>query len=139
MHRGVEVGLYLRQGISDDNFVAEALGNLACFRLANQRQERLLWQVLRVQSSGAKHHYRIVVRHPDRALDLGFKSELGRILDTLSSLSEDELRAQLHQAVGEGLHVIKLRQVRLEVDFWQDDFWNWIGGPGGIGPPGSFP
>ena len=139
MHRGLEVGLYLRPGISNDNHIAEALGNLAAFLLAEARHERLVWQVLRVQGSADKHHYRIVVLHPDRVLDIGFKSDLGKVLDSLSGLSEDELREQLHQAEARGLHVVKLRYVQQEVDFWRDDFWNWIGGPGGIGPPQSGP
>ncbi len=139
MHRGVEVGIFLRPGIEDDNFVAEALGNLAAYRLAGQRNERLRWQVLRVQTSHAHHHYRLVVCHPERVLDLGLKAELGKVLRDLSEQTIEQLRGQLLAAVRAGLQLIKLRRVEEEVDFWRDDFWNWIGGPSGIGPPGSFP
>ncbi len=138
MHRGIEVGIYLRPDLGDDNFVAEALGNLAAFRLANGRHERLEWQVLRVESS-AHHHYRLVLRHPDRLLDLGFKSELEAVLNDLSDETVDRLRERLRLAEQKGLRIVPLRRVHEEVDFWQDDFWNWIGGPSGFAPPGSFP
>ena len=139
MHRGLEVDIHLRPGLADDNFVAQSLGNLAAFRLASDRNERLDWQVLRVESSGSHHHYRLVLRHPDRLLDLGFRSDLERVLDDLSDESVDQLRERLRTAEERGLRVVPLRYVRQEVDFWQDDFWNWIGGPSGIGRPGSFP
>ncbi len=139
MHRGVDVDIHLRPGLDNDNFIAEALGNLAAFRLGRERQERLRWQVLRVQSSGPKHHFRIVLRHPDRALDLGFKSDLGKTLDELSACSVDQLHEELRRAQADGLRLVPLREVREEVDFWQDDFWSAIGGPSGIAPPGSFP
>ena len=138
MHRGVDVGIYLRPGLTADNFIAESLGNLAAFRLSAERHERLDWQVLRVEGSG-HHHYRLVLRHPDRVLDLGFKSELEAILNDLSNETVDRLRERLRIAERDGLRLVPLRHVREEVDFWQDDFWNWIGGPSGIGPPGSFP
>jgi hypothetical protein len=127
MHRGAEVGIHLRPGLPDENFVAQALGNLAGFRLASQRGERLEWQVLRVEGSGGHHHYRLVLRHPDRLLDLGFSSELESILRELSEESVDELRARLESSEREGLRLVPLRHVREEVDFWRDDFWNWIG------------
>ncbi len=139
MHRGIEVGIYLRPGLADDNFIAESLGNLAAFRLAAQRQEHLSWQVLRVQGSGSQHHFRIVLRHPDRILDLGFKSDLEKVLEELSHESVDELRHRREDAVRGGLRIVPLRRVHEEVDFWQDNFWTAIGGPSGIAPPGSFP
>lgn len=126
MHRGIEVGIYLRSGIEDDNFVAKALGNLAAFRLQAERKERLEWQILRVEGS-AGHHYRLVLRHPERALDLGFKSNLETILKDLSDESLDQLRERLLSAERAGLQVSALRTVRQEVDFWRDDFWNWMG------------
>lgn len=138
MHRGIEVAIYLRPGLADDNFVAQALGNLAAFRVAAERQERLDWQVLRVEGSG-RHHYRLVLRHPDRVLDLGFKAETARALDALSNESVDQLRERLRAAEGQGLRVVPLRHVPEDVDLWQDDFWNWMGGPSGIGRPGAFP
>lgn len=127
MHRGVEVGIYLRAGLEDDNFVAKALGNLAAFRLQGERKEPLVWQVLRVQGSGGHHHYRLVVRHPQRALDLGFGSALEGILRELSNESVDQLRERLAAAERAGLTVVPLRPVAQEVDFWRDDFWNWLG------------
>ena len=138
VHRGIEVGIFLRPGLEDDNFVAQSIGNLAAFRLAAAHGERLDWQVLRVQGSG-HHHYRLVLRHPDRLLDLGFKSDLEHILDDLSNESVDQLHERLRAAEHEGLRIVPLRRVPEEVDFWQDDFWSWMGGPAGIGSPGSFP
>ena len=138
MHRGVEVGIFLRPGLADDDFVAQSLGNLAAFRLSSERRERLDWQVLRVEGSRS-HHFRLVLRHPDRVLDLGFKSALEAILDDLSNETVDRLRERLQRAEQEGLRPVPLRRVPEEVDFWQDDFWNWIGGPFGFGPPGSRP
>lgn len=138
MHRGIEVGIYLRPGLADDNFVAESLGNIAAFRLSAERHEHLEWQVLRVEGS-RHHHYRLVLRHPDRLLDLGFKSQLETILNDLSNETVDQLRERLRTAEQGGLRIVRLRRVHEEVDFWQDDFWNFIGGPSGIAPPGSFP
>ena len=139
MHRGVEVGIFLTPSIEDENSVAEALGNLAAYRLAEQRRERLLWQVLRVKTSSAQHHYRIVLRHPDRALDIGFKADLGSILKELSDLTVRQLHDQLLAAERAGLQLVKLRRVEENVDFWRDDFWNFIGGPSGFAPPGNLP
>lgn len=126
MHRGIEVGIYLRPGLTDDNYVATALGNLAAFRLQKDRKERLEWQVLRVEGS-AGHHYRLVLRHPDRALDLGFKANLERTLIELSDETVEQLRERLRLAEKEGLGLVALRSVRQEVDYWRDDFWNWMG------------
>ena len=126
MYRGVEVGIYLRPNLDDDNFVATALGNLAAFLLQEERKERLEWQVLRVEGT-AHHHYRLVLRHPERILDLGFKSALEQILKDLSNESVDQLRERLHKAEKAGLHAVSLRSVPQEVDYWRDDFWNWFG------------
>ncbi len=126
MARGVDVGIYLRPGLEDDNFIATALGNLAAYRLQQERNERLEWQVLRVQGTG-RHHYRLVLRHPDRRLDLGFKSQLEGILSDLSNESVDQLRERLRAAEATGLKTTSMRTVPQEVDFWRDDFWNWLG------------
>lgn len=126
MHQGVEVGIYLRPGLSDDNYVAQALGNLAAMRLQEDRKERLEWQILRVEGSRG-HHYRLVLRHPERVLDLGFKSALEQVLNDLSNESVDQLRERLRMAEQAGLQAVKLRPIRQEVDYWRDDFWNWIG------------
>lgn len=120
------MGLYLRPGLDDDNFVARALGNLAAFRLQQARGEKLEWQVLRVEGTG-HHHYRLVLRHPDRILDLGFKSQLETILNDLSNESVNELHERLRRAEEAGLRSVPLRTVPQEVDFWRDDFWNWFG------------
>ena len=126
MHRGIEVGIYLRPGLHDDSFVAWALGNMAAFHMQQTRGERLEWQVLRVEGTD-HHHYRLVLRHPDRILDLGFKSQLETILDRLSAESVDELRDRLRSAEKAGLRPVALRSIHQEVDFWRDDFWNWLG------------
>jgi hypothetical protein len=125
-HRGIEIGLHLTPGMSDENFVAEAICNLAAFRLQKDRGELLAWQVLRVDRSNS-HHYRLVIRHPERVLDLGIKNDLKPILDALSAVTVDELHRQFTAAAAEGLKPVPLRQVHEDVDFWRDDFWNWIG------------
>ena len=126
MNRGVEVGIHLRPGLEDDNFVANALGNLAAFRLQVERKERLEWQVFRVEGS-AGHHYRLALRHPERVLDIGFRTNLEAVLQDLSDESVEELRQRLEMAVRAGLRESVLRTVRQEVDYWRDDFWNWLG------------
>lgn len=134
MSRGIDVGIYLRSGLDNDNFIAAALGNLAAWRLGIDRKERLEWQVFRVEGS-AHHHYRLAIRHPERALDLGAKPDLARILDDLSNEDVDALRGRLKTAEANGLRAVPLRTIAQEVDFWQDDFWNFIGGPSGFGGP----
>ena len=126
MMRGIEVDIHLRHGLDDEEFIASALGNLAAWQLAAKRQERLEWQVLRVGGS-SHHHYRLIVRHPERLLDLGARSNLAHILDDLSNEDVAELHRRFSTAKRAGLHPVPLRRVREESDFWQDDFWNWIG------------
>jgi hypothetical protein len=126
MHRGIEIGIHLRPGLHDDDFVARAIGNLAAYRLQRDRDEPLEWQVLRVEGPD-HHHYRLVVRHPERILDVGIKNDLSRILEDLSDETVDQLRERFKSAESEGLRPVPLRRVKDEVDFWQDDFWNWIG------------
>lgn len=134
MRKGLDVGIHLRPGLPDEGFVAFALGNLAAYDLGAKRHERLGWQVLRVEGTH-DHHYRLVVRHPERWLDVGFERDLAGILDRLSDETVDDLRARLRSAQAAGLNPVALRTVQEEVDFWQDDFWNWIGGPSGFAPP----
>ena len=134
MHRGIEVGIFLQSGLHDEAFVARALGNLAAYRLQQDRKEPLEWQVLRVQTSEHQHHYRLVVRHPDRILDVGIRKDLDHILEDLSNETEDQLRGRLHAAERDGLKSVPLRHVKEEVDFWADKFWEYIGGPSGFGP-----
>ncbi len=134
MHRGVEIGIHLQPGLHDEEFVARALGNLAAYRLQQDRKEPLDWQVLRVQTSEHQHHFRLVVRHPDRVLDPGFRKELEHILSELSDQTEEQLRARYEAAEREGLKARPVRAVKEEVDFWEDRFWEYIGGPYGFGP-----
>jgi hypothetical protein len=126
MPRGVDVDLHLRAGLPNEPFVAEALGNLAAYTLSTQRKEPLVWQVLRVEGTG-DHHFRLVVRHPERVLDLGFAHDLREILDDLSHEEVDALRHRFLEAQRAGLKPVPLRHVRDSVDFWRDDFWNWLG------------
>ncbi len=138
MRRGIEIGIYLQPGLHDEEFVAYALGNLAAYRLLQARREPLNWQVLRVQTSEHQHHYRLVVRHPDRILDVGIRKDLEHILEELSNETEGQLRRRLHAAERDGLKPAPLRHVQEAVDFWEDRFWEYIGGPSGLGPlPGS--
>ncbi len=118
--------MHLTPGMPDENFVAEAICNLAAFLLQKERGETLAWQVVRVDF-GNSHHFRLVIRHPDRVLDLGIKSDLGGILNTLSALSVEALRTQFARAAEEGLKPVPLRHVHEDVDYWRDDFWNWLG------------
>lgn len=126
MERGVAVGIHLTPGIPDENFVGGALGNLTAYLLAKERGESLVWQVLRVQE-GNSHHFRLVVRHPDRRLDWGFERDLAKLLQQLSAESVEDLRHRLDRAVREGLKPVPLRSIEEEVDYWRDDFWNWMG------------
>lgn len=116
--------MHLKPGIPDENFVATAICNLAAFRLQNARGEPLDWQVVRVESENS-HHFRLVIRHPERVLDLGIKNDLKPILEALSALTVEELRVQF--TTTDGFHPVPLRHVHEEVDYWRDDFWNWIG------------
>ena len=134
MHRGIEIGIFLADGLRDEEFVARAIGNLAAYRLQQDRKEPLEWQVLRVQTSAHQHHYRLIVRHPERILDLGIKEDLSGILKDLSDESEDALRSRFAKAEREGLRAGPIRRVKEEVDFWQDNFWKFLGGPSGFGP-----
>jgi hypothetical protein len=127
MSRGLDVGIYLRPDLRDEGFVAEALGNLAAFELQRLRKEALQWQVLRVDGSPGQHHYRLVIRHPQRVLDLGLQHDLARTLNDLSNETEAELSQRLADAKSEGLRPLPVRQIHETVDYWRDDFWNWFG------------
>jgi hypothetical protein len=124
---GLEVGIYLRPGLRDETFVAQALGNLAAFRLQQLRKETLQWQVLRVDGSPGQYHYRLVIRHPERTLDIGIRHDLATTLNDLSNESEDALARRLADAESQGLQPVPLRPVHEAVDYWRDDFWNWLG------------
>ncbi len=126
MHRGVEIDIHLRAGLHGDEFVARAIGNLAAYRLQKKRGEALDWQVLRVDES-SRHHFRLIVRHPERVLEVGFKSDLAGILEELSNETITQLRERFMAAEREGMKPVPLRRVKEEVDFWRDDFWNYIG------------
>lgn len=126
MHRGIEIGIHLSPGLSDDNFVALALGNLAAHLLQKARGETLEWQVLRIEETRT-HHYRLVLRHPDRVLDVGLMRDLKGTLDSLAQESVEELRQKYHVAQAEGLKSVTLRTLHEVPDYWRDDFWNWMG------------
>lgn len=125
-HRGIEVGLHLRPGLPDENFVAQALGNLAAFELQEERAEALDWQVLRVDLPNS-HHFRLVIRHPERVLDVGLEHGVRGRLDSLSNETVEQLRTRFAEAKGRGLKPTPLRHVQESVDYWRDDFWNWWG------------
>lgn len=82
--------------------------------------------MLRVETPSS-HHYRLVLRHPDRALDPGFRRDLVQLLETLSDESEAELHRRFEAAVAEGLTPVPLRTVQETVDYWRDAFWDWLG------------
>ncbi len=126
MHRGVEVAVHLSPELDDPDAIASALGNLAAYRLAQQRGERLVWQVLRVVESDGKHFYRLLIGHPDRLLDVGIHDDLRGQLDALSAMRPEELQAALRAAVAAGLTPVPLRQVEYQSDYWRDDFWNYF-------------
>jgi hypothetical protein len=126
MHRGLEIGLHLKPGLADEAFVAMAIGNLAAFRLQQKRREPLVWQVIRIENPSS-HHFRLVIRHPERVLDVGIAGDLEKILDSLSSETVEDLRGRFAGAQQEGLKPVALRHLHEEVDFWRDDFWNWMG------------
>jgi hypothetical protein len=126
VHRGVTVDIGLAPGLPNEGFVAQALGNLAGFELAARRKEHLEWQVLRVETSG-HHHFRLIVRHPERVLDVGFSRELERILHTLSGEDVEALRRRYEAAEKNGLKPVPVRRIQEAADLWNDDFWNWLG------------
>jgi hypothetical protein len=127
MTRGLDVGIHLRPDLSNEGFVAQALGNLAAFELQRRRKEALQWQVLRIEGSPGEHHYRLVIRHPDRVLDLGIQQDLVRILNDLSNETEQQLAQRFVAAQSQGLQPQPVRSLHEEVDYWRDDFWNWFG------------
>jgi hypothetical protein len=126
MHRGIQIDLRLNPTLADEMFVAEALGNLAAFELVRERGETLHWQVLHITGMGP-HHFRLILAHPERALDLGLMAALKRSLDHLSAESVEGLRTALATAQGNGLSVVPVRTIHESVDYWRDDFWNWLG------------
>lgn len=122
----MEIGIHLSPGLRDEGFVALALGNLAAFRLAGEKGEKLQWQVFRI-TGGRDHHFRLVVRHPEHVLDLGLRKKLEEHMSDLSGFSEDELRVRFQAAVKSGLNVQPLKTVPENLDLWSDNFWNWLG------------
>ncbi len=112
--------------MADENFVGMAIGNLAAFGLQRDRHESLAWQVIRIEGSGG-HHFRLLIRHPERVLDIGIEHDLKRILDVLSDETIEQLRHRFDMARQDGMVPVPLRHLHEEVDFWRDDFWNWLG------------
>ena len=130
--RGLEVGLYLRDGVTDPDSIALELGNLAAFELASEREELLLAQVFRV-TVGRSHHYRIALRHPSRRISRGLSAALARKLEELSNEPEGRLHRRFVVAQRHGLRPSRLRRIREPADFWQDELWTAFGGPASIG------
>jgi hypothetical protein len=126
VHRGIEVDLHLTPGLPNESFVAVALGNLIAYRLQHQRGETLQWQILQVEG-GSDHHFRLVLRHPDRVLDIGLQHDLHRDLEELRQRTPAELHQELDAAKKDGLVPVGLRHLTELPDFWKDDFWNWFG------------
>ncbi len=134
MSRGIELGIGLREGLSDENAVATALGNLAASELQSVRKEPLEWKIVRVEEVGEGHHFALLVRHPQRLIDLGLREELKRILERLSTLSEAELQSKFQEAKRMGLRTIPLTETKEQVDYWLDKDWvlGWVGDMAGI-------
>jgi hypothetical protein len=81
---------------------------------------------VRVEGSRT-HHFRLVIRHPERVLDIGIEHDLKQLLESLSNETVDELRVRFAVAERDGLKSARIRYVHESVDLWQDDFWNWLG------------
>ncbi|MEM3852404.1 MAG: hypothetical protein QXP70_05330 [Methanomassiliicoccales archaeon] len=124
--KGIEIGLHLSRDLKDEAFVAEALGCLACFKLSKERGEELQWQIFRV-TGGSEHHFRLVVRHPSKLIDISLRKKLEDSMEELSSLSEPQLADAFNSAVREGMKTPPLREVKEDLDIWNDSFWNWFG------------
>ena len=127
MSEGIELEIEVRTGVANEEFIAVAIGNIASYNLSRERNEGLQWQILRVDENGRHHHYRVVLRHPEKALDIGLKHALEKELKRLSSLSVEELRSEYVKCEKDGLKPSRLRHVSEHPDTWNDDFWNWIG------------
>lgn len=74
-----------------------------------------------------RHHFRLVVRHPDRAIDFGLTHALRRSLNDLAYESEEKLSRRYHDARNDGPTPVPLRHVHESPELWQDDFWNHLG------------
>ncbi|MBX8636580.1 MAG: hypothetical protein KIS30_08470 [Thermoplasmata archaeon] len=124
--RGVEIGIHLSPGLADEGFVALALGNLAAFKLASEKKDKLQWQVLRI-TGGDSHHFRLVVRHPEKMVEMGIRKKLEEYMTDLSMYSESKLKAAFDDAAKNGLKAVPLRTIPEDLDLWSDNFWNWLG------------
>ena len=81
---------------------------------------------MRVEGSRT-HHFRLVIRQPERVLDIGFEHNLKQLLESRSNETVNELRKRFDVAEREGLKPTRIRHVHESVDLWQDDIWNWLG------------
>lgn len=126
MSEGIELDIGVREGMANEEFIAVAIGNIASYNLSRERNEGLQWQILRIEESGS-HHYRVVLRHPDKSLDIGLKRALEKELKRLSSLDVENIRDEYEKCEKDGLKPSRLRHVSEHPDTWNDDFWNWIG------------
>ncbi len=127
MSTGIELDIEVRNGVANEEFIAVAIGNIASYNLSRERNEGLQWQVLQVDVNGHHHHYRLVLRHPEKTLDIGLKHALEKELTRLSSLDEEGLRSEYVKCEKDGLKPSRLKHVSDHHDTWNDDFWNWIG------------
>ena len=134
MSRGFELDIGLRPGLADEDAVGLALGNLAAAELQRERRESLEWKIVRVEEVSGRHHFAILVRHPEHLLDVGIHAQLRRILEGLSPLPEEELRSRFEKAKSAGLRAIPLTETDEQVDYWLDQDWVlwWVGDAAGI-------
>ena len=126
MSEGIELDIAVRKGTTDENFIAVATGNIAAFDLSRERKETLQWQILRIDEQG-HHHFRLILRHPEKSLDIGLKHALETELKKLSSMDVEAVRKEYERCTKEGLKPSRLRHVSEHPDTWNDDFWNWLG------------
>lgn len=96
---------------------AQALANLAVFNVGQVRHEGLDWQILGSEARLAGP-YRLVVRHPERRLDLGLKHDLFREIGRLQELSREQLEQVLLEAVDRGLTLHPLRRLPPGANPW---------------------
>jgi hypothetical protein len=81
---------------------------------------------VRVEGSRT-HHFRLVIRHPERVLDVGIEHNLKQLLESLSNETVEELQKRFEAAERDGLKPTRIRHVHESVDLWRDDFWSWLG------------
>ncbi len=126
MTDGLAIDLTVREGTKEEEFVAVAAGSSAAFTLGRERNEDLEWQILRIEG-GHQARYRLIVRHPEKKLDLGLKHALEKKLDSISGMNLDDVRKLYEKCMKQGMKQTRLRHVKEKQDIWSDNFWNFIG------------